>query len=240
MVVFSGTLMKLFLTSLTSTLVLAAPLTAQAADIYRESFDGQEGLGVTDTGVNTDGADWTVDPGDGAFFNDNDFFQVVDGRLTARDTNGGCLTSSCATGGAIFADLDLPTWLSPVIDISDWTNLNLSLDTAGIGNFEVSGGFNSEDDFIISYLLDGVETVIADLVTGDTFVDQTVTTDIADGNALQIVVKMNNYAASEYFFLDNVVVSGDRKSGSPAQTPEPGMAFGLIGLALVKGLRRSL
>jgi hypothetical protein len=60
---------------------------------------------------------------------------------------------------------------------------------------------------------------------------------IKDGHELQIAVKLNNYATDEYFYLDNVVVSGDRKE--TASTPEPGVAIALAGVTLLARRRSS-
>jgi hypothetical protein len=207
-------------------------LPAHAFDLYSEDFDGQEGLGATHLGVDTTGANWTINPGDASLFDSGDYIKVSGGRLTARDTNGGCLSSFCSTGGASFSEMKLPTWLSPIINVSGWTDLRLSLDAAGSGWFEVGGGFNSEDDYIVSYFLDGVEMLVADLVQSPTFGNQTVTATIADGNELQIAIKMNNYAAAESFYLDNVNVSGNQKD--VAKTPEPSLVLAFAGLALIR------
>jgi len=83
---------------------------AQAATIYAEDFTGQNGLGATgpstlNTGL---GETWTIDISSASLIASTDWFRVENGIFEAQDANGTAI------------------WLSPVTDISRFTNLNLS------------------------------------------------------------------------------------------------------------------
>jgi hypothetical protein len=219
-------------TALTLALNLLFPTSVQAATLYSEDFTGQEGKGLL--GGNSpdfSGVDWTIEQNDAALFNDDDYIQVKNGQLTARDTNAGCGDSRCTVDNR---NPTFAAWLSPIIDISGYTNLLLSLDASGSNaTFEVDGGVNSEDDFIVSYELDGVWFTAADLVTQTgAFPAQNVNKAIADGDSLRLKVELNNYAGDELFFLDNVILTGDAIESAPS-TPEPAS---LLGLAAIAGL----
>lgn len=211
---------------------MMAAVPVEAATLYFEDFTDQEGKGlVGGSSPDFSGVDWTIEQNDAALFNDDDYIQVENGQLTARDTNAGCRNSVCAV------DNPTPTlaaWLSPIIDISGYTNLLLNLEASGSDAiFEVDGGVNSEDDFIVSYELDGVWFTAADLVTQTgAFPAQNVNTAIADGHSLRLKVELNNYAGDELFFLDNIIVTGDAVASAPS-TPEPAS---LLGLAAVAGI----
>lgn len=210
---------------------LAAAGTAQGAVIYSEDFTGQDGKGAIGAATDLTGVDWAIDLGAAALFNDNDKLVVEGDRLVANDTNAQCIDSSCTgTAGDPIVTDTLARWLSPVLDISGFTNLALSLDADGSGTFEVGGGVNSEDDFIVEIILDGVTSIVADLITANgAFPTQTVSSMIADGSTLQVAVAMNTYAASELLFLDNVQIQGD---AIPAPIPGTLLLIALGGLAL--------
>jgi hypothetical protein len=219
-------------TAFTLAFNLLFPASTQAATLYFEDFTGQEGKGlIGGSSPDLSGVDWTIEQNDAALFNDDDYIQVENGQLTARDTNAGCGNSFCSV------DNPTPTlaaWLSPIIDISGYTNLLLNLEASGSDAiFEVDGGVNSEDDFIVSYELDGVWFTSADLVTQTgAFPAQNVSTAIADGDSLRLKVELNNYASDEFFFLDNIIVTGDAVASAPS-TPEPAS---LLGLAAIAGI----
>lgn len=243
---------KYLVVSVAVVAALGTSVPAQGATLYFEDFSGQEGQGAIGTStvgtpvdgfgapgsepdVDTTAVEWSLNLNAAALFDDNDFLRVVDGAFTAQDTNAGCSTVVCGdeNGGPLPA---LPEWLSPVIDVAGFTNLSFSLDASGSeGPFEVAGGINEEDDFIVSLILDGDRSVFADLIEANgPFPNQTVSGAIADGSTLQIAVQLNNYANSEAFAFDNVSVTGDEITSDTTSVPEPMTLWGLaaIGLAL--------
>ncbi|GEM_PF-2842654 len=206
---------------------------AQALTLYAEDFSGQNGKGATG-GAATDvaGVDWSMELNDAALFDSNDYFRVEAEAFTARDTNAGCPNVRCTSGGN--PDPLFPAWLSPKLDISGFTNLALSLDTfASDVSFEHEDNspIGQKDYFIVSYLLDDVEFLAADLITqSGLFTNQTVNQAIGDGSTLQVKVQLNTTASTELLSFDNILVTGDQINPSQS-VPEPASIMGLIALA---------
>ncbi|MEQ8537521.1 MAG: PEP-CTERM sorting domain-containing protein [Coleofasciculus sp. D1-CHI-01] len=206
---------------------------AQALTLYAEDFSGQNGKGATG-GAATDvvGVDWSIELHDAALFDSNDYFRVEAEAFTARDTNAGCPNVRCTSGGN--PDPLFPAWLSPKLDISGFTNLALSLDTfASDVSFEHEDNspIGQKDYFIVSYLLDDVEFLAADLITqSGLFTNQTVNQAIGDGSTLQVKVQLNTTASTELLSFDNILVTGDQINPSQS-VPEPASIMGLIALA---------
>lgn len=224
---------KTALLALMATFVLAG--TTNAATLYQENFDGQDGQGAIGANVDTSAVDWSLDLGAANLFNGSDYAAVEDARFAFQDTNAGCSTSTCPERGAVPA---IPTWMSPVISIAGYTNLMLGLDYGGASNFEFDGGINEEDDFIVSVLIDSVETVVLDAITQDiaSFSD-VLNAALNMGSQLQIKVAANTYAGSEKIWFDNVTVTGDMAVVTPVPLPASALLLG-AGLAGFAGLRR--
>ncbi|MEQ8754969.1 MAG: PEP-CTERM sorting domain-containing protein [Coleofasciculus sp. G1-WW12-02] len=213
--------------------VIVVPDNAQAVTLYGEDFSGQNGKGATG-GAATDvvGVDWSIELNDAALFDSNDYFRVEAEAFTARDTNAGCPNVNCTSGGN--PDPLFPAWFSPALDISGFTNLALSLDAfASNTSFEheENSPIGEKDYFIISYLLDDVEFLAAELITqSGAFTNQTVNELIGNGSTLQVKVQLNTTASTELLSFDNILVTGDQVNPSES-VPEPTSIMGLIALA---------
>lgn len=210
---------------------------ARALTIYGESFTGQTGTGVSATGgQNTgNGETWSMDAS-GATLGQNyfwifplgeDYFEVVDAggndHMEARDVDG------------------VVYWLSPIVNISAYSNLNLSVSFGESGTLEVA-------DFInVEYSLDGGANfaLIADInglgsltssLNGD-FTSTILSEGLADGTAFQLRISLRNDADFEYLFFDDILLTGDRIPGVPL--PAGGLLLaGAVGL-LVRRRRRA-
>ncbi|MEQ9359122.1 PEP-CTERM sorting domain-containing protein [Coleofasciculus chthonoplastes] len=213
--------------------LIFVPENVQALTLYGEDFSGQNGKGATG-GAATDvvGVDWSIELNDAALFDSKDYFRVEAEAFTARDTNAGCPNVRCTSGGNL--NPLFPAWLSPEIDISGFTNLALSLDAfASDVSFEheENSPIGEKDYFIVSYLLDDVEFLAADLITqSGLFTNQTVNQAIGDGSTLQVKVQLNTTASTELLSFDNILVTGDQINSSQS-VPEPASIMGLIALA---------
>lgn len=213
--------------------VIVVPENAQAVTLYAQDFSGQNGKGATG-GAATDvvGVDWLIELNDAALFDSNDYFRVEAEAFTARDTNAGCPNVNCTSGGN--RDPLFPAWLSREIDISGFTNLALSLDAfASNTSFEheENSPIGEKDYFIVSYLLDDVEFVAAELITqSGAFTNQTVNELIGNGSTLQVKVQLNTTASTELLSFDNILVTGDQLNPSQS-VPEPASIMGLMALA---------
>lgn len=213
--------------------VIVVPDNAQAVTLYAEDFSGQNGKGATG-GAATDvvGVDWSIELNDAALFDSNDYFRVEPEAFTARDTNAGCPNVNCTSGGN--TDPLFPAWLSPEIGISGFTNLALSLDAfASNTSFEheENSPIGEKDYFIVSYLLDDVEFLAAELITqSGAFTNQTFNELIGNGSTLQVKVQLNTTASTELLSFDNILVTGEQLNPSQS-VPEPTSIMGLIALA---------
>lgn len=223
------------LTSAVALFIGGASLAA-AATIYSEDFTGQVGQGASGDGVVASTGGWTIDASTAGLFAGSDYLEVTrDERFSFQDTNAGCTSVACNGDGPLPAIL--PMWLSPEIVTTGFTNLALSLEYfASSAAFEVDGGTNSEDDFIISVLLNGVETVLLDLVqaTGTQPSFTAFNESISDTDTLQIKVTGNTYSGSEEFQFDNVVLTGDAVDVAPVPLPMPALLLGSSLLLLVR------
>ncbi|MEQ9550900.1 MAG: PEP-CTERM sorting domain-containing protein [Coleofasciculus sp. G3-WIS-01] len=213
--------------------VIVVPENAPAVTLYAEDFSGQNGKGATG-GAATDvvGVDWSIELNDAALFDSIDYFRVEAEAFTARDTNAGCPNVNCTSGGN--PDPLFPAWLSPELDISGFTNLALSLDAfASNTSFEheENSPIGEKDYFIVSYLLDDVEFIAAELITqSGAFTNQTVNELVGNGSTLQVKVQLNTTASTELLSFDNILVTGDQINPSQS-VPEPTSIIGLIALA---------
>ncbi len=217
-----------------TSLILAATLGAtsvSAATIYEENFDGQNGKGAFGSSVDTSGVDWSIDLGDASLFNNSDFFGVFNGAFAAQDTNVGCPNSSCSgVAGSNVSDFDLPTWLSPLIDVSGFTNIVLSVDVGFLGDitrYEFDNFVNSGDTGVVTGFVDGVADVGLDIL--GTATNNSVGAGVSDGGTFQFQFVANTYAGNERVFIDNIVLTGDL-----AAVPLP--ASGLMLLGAMGGL----
>jgi len=185
-------------------LLLLAPYASDlhSATAYSEDFSGQDGQGAVGPGPSTDltGVDWTIDTSSANLSASSDWFQVINGRLEARDVDGPAV------------------WTAPTIDISGLSNLQLSLSAVEDGDHE------SSDYFDVAYAIDGgsfvtltdwnnrgssSHTLVGDRPDDADWGNETVTQALGSGSSLTLRVTLRNNAGSERLQLDDVVVTGD-------------------------------
>ena len=175
--------------------------------IYSEDFTGQLNKGASydatiaapNIAVDVSGVDWTVDMGTCVFDGTQDRFRVINGArfLEGRDLDGSA------------------TWLSPVIDISSFTNVQFSLD-ASESNGTTGNNLEFDDTFVTEYRVDG-GTWTGAATNGslsDDF-DPTVVSQgtTINGTTLELRVIMTNNTNNERHRLDNVLVEGTAPAG---------------------------
>lgn len=225
-------------------LISSAASATTVETLYFEDFTGQDGLGISGAGSDFTGVDWFVDAGDGTLSNSGDYIQVVGGELSFEDVD-----SSICTGTGLALDCSgVASWSSSVIDVSAYTNLDLSLDygfAAGSGMLEVSGVYN--DDLVTALIIDGNVAspfFLADFIQSNTYVSNSadttgqLNTALADATALQVVVYGTTSGSPERIYIDNVQLTGTASSvGAPPAVPLPASGLLLIG-GIVVFLRR--
>lgn len=156
--------------------------------IYSENFSGQNDLGYEynyDTGIlefNDPGALWSINLNNSI----PDFFKVINEQFVAEFTNFG-------------GD---PTWLTPVIDISGYTNVSFSLDAFTSNNLE------NADFFRVQYRINGGTWTFASN-NGNMINDFNVVVSQSglSGNSLQLRIITRN-GPSERHTFDNILVTG--------------------------------
>lgn len=197
---------------------------AVAATIYLEDFEGQTGKGVYGPGgsspnVNLTGVDWTVDTSGTNMTGDSngDYFWVINPSgsnevLGVKDPGG------------------YTAWVSPVIDITGYTDVSVSVYMASINSnydenihevqffYSIDGGtavefFNADDYW-------GPTASENDLIPTGTFSSGV----IATGSTLQVTVAVDSNSGAGAFEFDDITVTG---------VPEPAsVALLLLGFGL--------
>jgi predicted extracellular nuclease len=197
-------------------LLLLAPYASElhSATAYSEDFSGQDGQGAVGPGPSTDltGVDWTIDISSANLSASSDWFQVIDGRLEARDVDGPAV------------------WTSPTIDISGLSNLQLSLSAIEDGDHE------STDSFDVAYSVDNgsfvtltnwnnrgspSHTLVGDEPDDADWDNETVTQALGSGSSLTLRVTLSNNAGSERLQLDDVVVTGGADAAPSVNSTTP-------------------
>ncbi|MEX0653788.1 MAG: PEP-CTERM sorting domain-containing protein [Phycisphaeraceae bacterium] len=184
-------------------LMFAGVSSADGATIYLEDFTGQVGKGYTgpDSGPTLDlaGVDWTIDVTDGEYSATSDYFRVVD--------NGGDAVMRFLDNDADGNGDDHDEWISPVIDISSYTDVAISMDVAATGGY-----LAPRDMFTLNYRIDGgplVEFFAADFSDGTGFPEQNVSSGtLAPGSSLQIFVHGSSISSTRPLEFDDVTVTG--------------------------------
>ena len=156
--------------------------------IYFENFTGQDGKGAIGSPptIDTSGVDWSVDVTDAGFDDNLDWFQVVDNIFEARDVDGECI------------------WLSPIIDLSNHSNVSFSIVVWEFGGMEPTDFIKTE------YQIDGGSWTVASnngYLNGG-FGDALVSQSGLTGDSLSIRVIIKNSAGTEYHRFDSVKVEG--------------------------------
>ena len=169
------------------------------SEIYNESFTGQNGKGAVGPTPTTDLSDvtWSIDISDTDLSASSDWFKVNNEVFEARDIDGDGV------------------WLSPSIDISNYTDVSFSLSAVESGTME------GTDIFVTEYRINGNNWTQASSngSLNDDFTSSTVSQTSLSGSTLEIRVTMNNGAGSEYHRLDDIVVSGISSGGSVDSEP---------------------
>lgn len=206
-------------------ILLSTGSSALAATVYLEDFTGQDGLGYTGPSTPSDpiypaGVDWWIDVKDGYFTASSDWFRV-------DDIGGDEMFNAHDPGGPAI-------WYTPTIDISGYTDLELSIYV-----YTASNDIGEEsNDWRIYYSVDGGSEVLvfdADDVWGpvtgenDGIPQQTVTASIPTGSELNVWVYTDTRSGVITLAWDDVMVTG---------VPEPA-TLGLLAMGgLVLARRR--
>ncbi len=168
--------------------------------IWSSEFGAEEGKGGFVSGgvetVDTTGVDWTVDLSGVDLANDStdDWFRVENGVFEGRDLDGDAV------------------WLSPLIDISNHSDVAFEVDVSEDGNHE------STDTLHVSYTTDGGSTTTdltdwnglgdANHSLVDDWTSETITATGLSGTDFQLEVEMRNNADTERLRLEQAKVTG--------------------------------
>ena len=139
----------------------------------------------------------TVDNGPTAWIRDAS--NMASGYLEVRDHR---FVSHCT-------DQDLETgmgvWQSAVINISSYSGVTLSVDISSGGSLDAG-----QDYIKVLYKLNGgTETLFTNGFKDGPFTAGTVVTPTLTGNTIQIIIRTKSTGDSEFYYFDNVKVSGN-------------------------------
>ena len=180
---FSFGVLAFFLTIMTSTSLIGDT-------IWSENFPYPDGT--------TEGSGsppkWTIDISNCTITPPYDWFEVKSNQMEARDIDGEAV------------------WETESIDISGYTDVNLSVDISEDGTME------SADYVKVYYILDGGAETIFETNGNNTddFTSVTATQSGLSGSSVVIIIKVKNNASSEYHRFDNVTVQGTLAGGVAA------------------------
>lgn len=158
--------------------------------LYQEDFslqNGQGAIGQT-SGVpitNYNAVNWTLDLSQCQLSASSDWLQVLNEKLEGRDLDGEAI------------------WYSPLINISNYPAVGFSLQASEAGNLE------GTDYLICEYKLDAQNWQAAreNGSLSDDFNSQTISHFGLNGNSLQLRVRFNNNASTEYLRIDDIEIS---------------------------------
>ncbi|PKQ62537.1 hypothetical protein BZG02_12505 [Labilibaculum filiforme] len=163
-----------------------------ADDIWKTDFTNDVGKGYWGSSFDMGGiTDWFLDISNCTLSDDEDYLKVVatsGGRLEAKDIDGEA------------------TWKSKVIDISDFTDISISLVLAETGSSTSASKFAKA-----YYVLDGAEEILLE-GNGDNvgnWGSVNASQSGLNGNSLEIVIRINNPNAGDLVYVDEIVVSGN-------------------------------
>ena len=159
--------------------------------LYEETFAGQNGKGAIGNSIDLVGCNWTIDVSSANLSNTYDYFKVNNEKLEARDVDGICY------------------WYSPVINIQNYINVDLSLVASQISS---SNRYEVDDIFYSQYSLDGnIWTYFSNngqMTNGLPSSNLNVTQNGLKGSTIQIRVTMDVDQDNERFKLDDIKVTG--------------------------------
>ncbi len=190
--------------------------------LYSEDFESySSGTGINGSGDSGDYpasvSKWTLNDIYGSLAS-SDYVETQSGVLEINDTNG---------------PIELDT---QSINISGYSNISFSIDLSGTGELEYNPSLHSTDDtntvndyIDVSYSIDGGafvtitdfngngtthHTLIPYYVSGGAgsapfFPDDTVTQTGLSGSTLVIRVRFQNWSGDEFFYVDNIIVTGN-------------------------------
>lgn len=213
--------------------------TAGAATLYSETFTGQENKGFHRWASqdDTSGVDWRLERGNINLSTNGSYFKVRNGAFTAKYLDGQAV------------------WHSPVIDVTGYDDLTLSVDFGQRGDIEANDyidvsismnggvtGYNVLD--VNGFGINGVLERHALIGNHDwpsraDFGSTTMVERIRErGTQFALMVRFRNNERGETFTMDNITLTGTR-SGGVAPVPLPASALMLLGgLAGLAALRR--
>ena len=162
--------------------------------LYEESFTGQNGKGAIGTNpIDLVGCSWNIDVNAATLDDNNDYFKVNSEKLEARDVDGICF------------------WYSPVINIQNYINVDLSLIASQNSN---SSRYEADDIFYSEYSLDGsIWTYFSNngqISDGLPYSNVSVTQNGLRGSTIQIRVTVDVDQDNERFKLDDIKVTGQQ------------------------------
>jgi len=105
----------------------------------------------------------------------------------------------------------LGTWASGIIDITGKTNVNISVDIRSAGGLTADSTTHT-DYLSLYYKIDGgAEVLFSDnkgKINNNATVNTTVSIGSLSGRTLQIIIRAKATATSEFYYFDNIKVSG--------------------------------
>lgn len=173
--------------------IISFHLSFAQTTIYSEDFTGQDGKGAFGPVplIDLAGVNWSVDVSGATLDQPDDWFYVTNEFFEGRDLDGPAI------------------WLSPLIDITGFTNVQFSLDALD-HNGIAGDNLEDADTFITEYRIDGgawVQALNNGTINND--FDPTVVSDNGlSGNTFELRVIMTNNGTGERHRLDNVIIEG--------------------------------
>jgi hypothetical protein len=187
--------MKISYLTLIPILILPLALFSQTT-IWSEDFSNCEEKGAFGPSNQIDLADitrWSVDVSAANLSAESDYFKVKDGIFNSRDTDGECI------------------WLSEEINISECINISINIYCMENGTLEAA-------DYIRSYYkLDNGQEILFGENTDDFTEANHSISNLNANNTIQIIIKTNNNAGTEYIYFDDIVISGEFIGNYPPQ-----------------------